>query len=75
MRNLTIEEYKDLLLEDELKIGYGIPEDEIDEIEEDSYIDGLMTDGMSEYDDRQTGTFDVDASEMFGEPVTGYSLY
>ena len=75
MRNLTIEEYKDLLLEDELKIGYGIPEDEIDEIEEDSYIDGLMTDGMSEYDDRQTGTFDVDASEMFGEEVVGYSLY
>ena len=75
MRNLTIEEYKDLLLEDELKIGYDVEEDVIDEIEEDSYIDGLMTDGMSEYDDRQTGTFDVDASEMFGEPVTGYSLY
>ena len=75
LKIMTIEEYKDLLLEDELKIGYGIPEDEIDEIEEDSYIDGLMTDGMSEYDDFQTGTFDVDASEMFGEPVTGYSLY
>ena len=75
MRNLTIEEYKELLLEDELKIGYDVEEDVIDEIEEDSYIDGLMTDGMSEYDDFQTGTFDVDASEMFGEPVTGYSLY
>jgi len=72
---MTLEEYEDFKLHDEINIGYGIPEDEIDEIEDDSYIDGLMTDGMSEYDDFQTGTFDVDASEMFGEPVTGYSLY
>ena len=73
---MTIEEYNELLLQDELKIGYGIPEDEFtDEFDEDSYIDGLLTDGMSEYDDRQTGTFNVDASEMFGEEVVGYSLY
>ena len=66
MRNLTIEEYKDLLLEDELKIGYGIPEDEIDEFEDDSYIDGLMTDGFHEVYDP--------LDELFGEPITGYSL-
>ena len=73
---MTLEEYEDFKLHDEINIGYGIPEDEfVDEFDEDSYIDGLLTDGMSEYDDRQTGTFDVDASEMFGEPVTGYSLY
>ena len=72
---MTLEEYEDYKLLDEINIGYDVEEDEIDEIEEDSYIDGLMTDGMSEYDDFQTGTFDVDASEMFGEPVTGYSLY
>ena len=73
---MTLEEYEDFKLRDEINIGYGIPEDEfIDELDEDSYIDGLLTDGMSEYDDRQTGTFDVDASEMFGEEVVGYSLY
>jgi len=57
---MTIEEYKDLLLEDELKIGYEVEEDLPDQYdEEDSYIDGLLTDGMS---------------EMFGEEVVGYSL-
>ena len=59
---MTIEEYKDLLLEDELKIGYEVEDDlpdEYDEIEDDSYVDGLLTDGMS---------------EMFGEEVVGFSL-
>ena len=66
---MTIDQYKDLLLEDELKIGVGVPEDEFtDEFDEDSYIDGLLTDGMSKF-------VEVDASEMFGEPVIGYSLY
>ena len=68
---MTIEEYKDLLLEDELKIGYEVEEDLPDEYEEDSYIDGLLTDGMDDY---QTGDFECDASEMFGEEVVGYSL-
>ena len=73
---MTLEEYEDYKLRDEINIGYDVEEDEFtDEFDEDSYIDGLLTDGMSEYDDFQTGTFDVDASEMFGEPVTGYSLY
>ena len=66
---MTIEEYNELLLQDELKIGYGIPEDEdlptqYDDYEDESYIDGLLTDGR----------IDVDASEMFGEEVVGYSL-
>ena len=66
---MTIDEYKDLMLEDELKIGVGVPEDEFtDEFDEDSYIDGLLTDGMSKF-------IEVDASEMFGEEVVGYSLY
>ena len=55
---MTIEEYKDLLLEDELKIGYEVEEDLPDE-----------------YDDYETGDFECDASEMFGEEVVGYSLY
>ena len=38
---MTIEEYKDLLLEDELKIGYDLSEEyEEYEEEEESYIDG-----------------------------------
>ena len=67
---MTIEDYNELLLQDELKIGYGIPEDEdlptqYDEYDDESYIDGLLTDGR----------IDVDASEMFGDEVVGYSLY
>ena len=67
---MTIEDYKELLLQDELKIGYGIPEDEdlptqYDEYDDESYIDGLLTDGR----------VNVDASEMFGDEVVGYSLY
>ena len=66
---MTIEEYNELLLQDELKIGYGIPEDEdlptqYDDYDDESYIDGLLTDGR----------IDVDASEMFGDEVIGYSL-
>ena len=60
---MTPKEYADLILEDELQIGCEIAEDElINEFEEeDFYIDGVR--------------IDVDASEMFGEPVSGYSLY
>ena len=61
---MTIEEYKDLLLEDELKIGYEVEEDLPDQYDDESYIDGLLTDGFHA----------VDASEMFGEEVVGYSL-
>ena len=61
---MTIEEYKDLLLEDEINIGYDVEDDLPDEYEDDSYIDGLLTDGFHA----------VDASEMFGDEVVGYSL-
>ena len=63
---MTIDEYKDLLLEDELKIGYDVEDDDLpEELEDESYIDGLLTPGFHA----------VDASEMFGEEVVGYSLY
>ena len=63
---MTIDEYKDLLLEDEINIGYWMEEDELpEEIEESSYIDDLLTDGFHAIND----------SEMFGEEITGYSLY
>ena len=65
---MTIEEYNELLLQDELKIGYDVEEDilpdQYDNYDDESYIDGLLTDGM----------IPVDASEMFGEEVIGYSL-
>ena len=63
---MTIEEYKDLLLEDEINIGYDVEDDDLpEEIEEESYIDSLMTSGFHAIND----------SEMFGEEIVGYSLY
>ena len=65
---MTIEEYNELLLQDELQIGYEVEEDflpdQYDDYDDESYIDGLRTDGM----------IPVDASEMFGDEVIGYSL-
>ena len=65
---MNIEEYNELLLQDELKIGYEVEEDflpdQYDNYDDESYIDGLLTDGR----------IDVDASEMFGDEVIGYSL-
>ena len=64
---MTIEVYKDLLLEDELKIGYEVEEDLPDQYYEDeSYVDGLLTDGFREVYDP--------LDELFGEPIAGYSL-
>ena len=61
LTKMTIDEYKDLLLEDEINIGYDVEEDDLpEEIEEESYIDSLLSDGLS---------------EMFGEEVTHISLY
>jgi len=63
---MTIDEYKDLILEDEINIGYDVEEDDLpEEIEESSYIDELLTDGFHAIND----------SEMFGEEIVGYSLY
>ena len=63
---MTIEEYKDLLLEDELKIGYEVEEDLPDQYDDESYTDGLLTDGFREVYDP--------LDELFGEPIAGYSL-
>ena len=65
---MTLDEYNELLLQDELKIGYDVEDDflpdQYDAYDDESYIDGLLTDGM----------IPVDASEMFGDEVIGYSL-
>ena len=63
---MTIDEYKDLLLEDEINIGYDVEEDDLpEELEDESYIDGLLT----------TGFHAINDTEMFGEEIVGYSLY
>ena len=62
---MTIDEYKDLLLEDEINIGYDVEEELQDTLEDESWIDGLLTSGFHPIED----------DELFGEPITGYSLY
>ena len=63
---MTIDEYRDLQLEDELKIGYDVEEDDLpDDLEDDSWIDGLLTSGFHPIED----------DELFGEPISGFSLY
>ena len=63
---MTIDEYKDLLLEDEINIGYDVEEDDLpDQYDEESWIDGLLTSGFHAVND----------DEIFGEEITGYSLY
>ena len=63
---MTIDEYKDLLLEDEINIGYDVEDDDLPEdLEDESYIDGLLT----------TGFHAIIDTEMFGEEIVGYSLY
>ena len=63
---MTIDEYKDLILEDEINIGYDIEEDDLpEELEDESYIDGLLT----------TGFHAINDTELFGEEIVGYSLY
>ena len=64
---MTLDEYEDYKLLDEINIGYDVEEDlpdQYDDYDDESYIDGLLTDGM----------IPVDASEMFGDEVIGYSL-
>ena len=62
---MTIDEYKDLILEDEINIGYDVEEDLPDTLEDESWIDGLLTSGFHPIED----------DELFGEPIAGYSLY
>ena len=63
---MTLDEYEDYKLQDELMIGYEVEEDLPDEYEEDSYFDELKTDGFHEVYDP--------LDELFGEPIAGYSL-
>ena len=62
---MTIDEYKDLMLEDEINIGYDVEEELPDTLEDEWWIDGLLTSGFHPIEDE----------ELFGEPITGYSLY
>ena len=63
---MTIDEYKDLMLEDEINIGCYVEEDDLpDDLDEESWIDGLLTSGFHPIED----------DELLGEPITGYSLY
>ena len=63
---MTLEEYEDFKLQDELNIGCYVEEDDLpDEIEDESYIDGLLT----------TGFHAINDTELFGEEIVGYSLY
>ena len=60
---MTIEDYNELKLQDELNIGYDVEEEFPDEYEEDSYFDELKTDGFH-------AVYDP-LDELFGEPIAG----
>ena len=63
---MTLEEYEDFKLQDEINIGYDVEDDDLpEEIEDESYIVGLLT----------TGFHAINDTEMFGEEIVGYSLY
>ena len=56
---MTLEEYEDFKLYDEINIGYDVEDDDLpDEIE----------------DERFHAVYDP-LDELFGEPIAGYSLY
>ena len=44
---MTLDEYEDYKLRDEINIGYDVEEEFPDEYEEDSYIDDLQTAGFN----------------------------
>ena len=63
---MTLDEYEDFKLQDEINIGYDVEEDDLpDQYDDESYIDGLLT----------TGFHAVNDDELFGEEIVGYSLY
>ena len=43
---MTLEEYNELKLQDELQIGYEVEEDLPDQYDDESYVDELLTDGF-----------------------------
>ena len=58
-QKMTLEEYEDYKLHDEINIGYDVEDDDLpDEIE----------------DERFHAVYDP-LDELFGEPIAGYSLY
>ena len=64
---MTIEEYNELKLQDELQIGYEVEDDlpdQYDDYDDESYVDSLLTDGFVKCEN----------SDMFGEEIFGYSL-
>ena len=63
---MTLEEYEDYKLRDEINIGYDVEEDLPDEYDDESYVDELITDGFH-------AVYDP-LDELFGEPIAGYSL-
>ena len=55
---MTLEEYEEFKLQDELNIGYDVEDDDLpDEIEDEGFIE----------------VYDP-LDELFGEPIAGYSL-
>ena len=49
---MTLEEYEDFKLHDEINIGYDVEDEDLPEdIEEDSWIDGLLTSGFHAIND------------------------
>ena len=56
---MTLEEYEEFKLHDEINIGY--------DVEDDDLPDGIEDEGFIEVYDP--------LDELFGEPIAGYSLY
>ena len=63
---MTLDEYEDYKLRDEINIGYDVEEDFPEEYEDDSYIDDLQTDGFH-------AVYDP-LDELIGDPIAGYAL-
>ena len=55
---MILEEYEEFKLQDELNIGYDVEDDNLpDEIEEDSWIDGLLTSGFHAVNDDESVSY------------------
>ena len=64
---MTLDEFEDFKLLDEINIGYDVEDDDLpEEIEESSYVDELHTDGIH-------AVYDP-LDELLGEPIAGYSI-
>ena len=49
---MTLEEYEDFKLHDEINIGYDVEDDDLpDQYDDESYIDGLLTSGFHAIND------------------------